>query len=113
MTRKVVIVPRAFVQEELFEEEEEGTRELDPVTGFIPDTDQHIITLALMDGGESRAEIAERVAELLEPYTRRGKPKQVVNLVANVIGKLQSRGWTIESHFRLVPPLGENADSGE
>lgn len=105
MSRKVV-VSKAFIQEELFEEDD-NSRELDPITGFIPDTDQDIITRELMKGGESRADIVERVALLLDKYTRRGNPKQVVNVVGNVIIKLQSRGWTIESHFKLVPPKDE------
>lgn len=100
-TRKVV---KGYTQEELFEEQDKEPRELDPVTGFLPETDQHIIALELMEGGESRAEIVQRLEELLDSHTRRGNPKQVVNVVGNVIGKLLSRGWTIESYFRLVPP---------
>ncbi len=113
MKRKVVVQEALDLDDDY---EEDSTRELDPITGFIPDTDQDIITRELMEGGESRADIVERVTELLEPYTRNGKPKQVVNLVGNVIMKLKDRGWHIESHFKMIPPKDQdwnNADSGE
>lgn len=98
MRRKVV---KNYTQDQLFEG---SSKELDPITGFITDTDQDIIAKELLAGGDSRAEIVERVTGLLDEYTREGNPKQTVNLVGNVILKLLKRGWTIESSYRLVPP---------
>lgn len=79
-------------------------RELNEETGFVVGTDQDLIAQALLEGGESRTEIAERLSGQLETETRNGTEKQIVNMVSGVLNKMLSRGFTVEQSFVVVPP---------
>jgi len=80
------------------------TRVFNDETGFAEGSDQDLIATELLAGGESRQEIAERLEGILDPVTRNGTEKQIVNMVSGVLGKLQARGYTVESSFLVVPP---------
>jgi len=84
------------------------SRDFDEVTGFVIGTDQHLIAQELMEGGETRAKIIERIRdeEIVEPETRSGNEKAIPNVVANVVTKMLDRGFTVEASWRLVPPSG-------
>lgn len=79
-------------------------REINEDTGFVVGTDQDTIALELLEGGESRAEIAERLEGMLDPVTRNGTEKQVPNMIGGVLGKMLERGFTVESSFVVIPP---------
>lgn len=81
------------------------TREMDEVTGFAIGTDSHIIAEALVEGGESRQDIIEYLRENMNTETRNGTEKPVANLVSAIINKMLDRGFTVESSYRLVPPV--------
>lgn len=81
-----------------------ANRPVNPDTGFVEGTDQDIIALALLEGGESRHDVAERVASQIETETRNGTEKQVVNMVSGVLNKMLARGFTVESTFVVLPP---------
>jgi hypothetical protein len=80
-------------------------REMDEVTGFATGTDSQYIAETLMEGGESRQEIIETLREELDTETRNGTEKPVANLVSGIVNKMLERGFTIESSYRLVPPV--------
>ena len=79
-------------------------RELNEDTGFVVGTDQDAIALALLEGGESRAAIVERLESELDAETRNGTPKQITNMVSGVLNKMLDRGFIVESNFQLLPP---------
>lgn len=79
-------------------------RELNEATGFVVGTDQDAIATALLEGGESRADIVERLENELDTETRNGTPKQITNMVSGVLNKLLARGYTVESSFQVLEP---------
>jgi hypothetical protein len=79
-------------------------REMNDETGFVAGTDQDVIATALMNGGESRAHIAEIVADQIDSETRNGTEKQIPNMVSGVLQKMLDRGYTVESSFAVLPP---------
>jgi hypothetical protein len=79
-------------------------REVNPDTGFVVDTDQDAIALALLEGGESRGEIIDSLYSVLGTETRNGTEKQIPNMVSGVLNKMLANGFTVESSFRVVAP---------
>lgn len=79
-------------------------RELNDATGFVVGTDQDTIALALIEGGESRADVVEGLRNTLDLETRNGTEKQITNMVSGVLNKMLERGFTVESSFAVVPP---------
>jgi hypothetical protein len=79
-------------------------REINPDTGFVVGTDSDLIAQALLEGGESRKEIVERMENTLELETRTGTEKSIGNMVSGVLNKMLAAGFTIESSFVVVPP---------
>lgn len=79
-------------------------REMNDATGFAVGSDQDIIATELLEGGESRAEIAERLSGMIDTETRNGTEKQIVNMVSGVLSKLLARGYTVEQSFIVLPP---------
>lgn len=79
-------------------------REMNEETGFVVGTDQDAIALALLEGGESRAAIVERLENELDTETRNGTEKQITNMVSGVLNKMLAAGFTVESSFQVVPP---------
>jgi hypothetical protein len=80
------------------------TRTFNDETGFVLGSDQDVIATELLAGGSSRQEIADRLTGMLEPTTRNGTEKQIVNMTGGVLQKLLARGFTIESSFVVNPP---------
>lgn len=79
-------------------------REMNDEVGFAVGTDQEAIALALMEGGESRADIVERLEGELDLETRNGTDKQITNMVSGVLNKMLDRGFLLESSFQVLPP---------
>lgn len=79
-------------------------REINEETGFVVGTDQDTIALALLEGGESRADIAERLEKMIDTETRNGTEKQITNMISGVLNKMLARGFTVESSFVVLPP---------
>lgn len=79
-------------------------REMNPVTGFVVGTDQDTIATALMEGGESRAAIAEELEGQMDLTTRNGTEKQITNMISGVLNKMKARGYIEESSFIVLPP---------
>lgn len=79
-------------------------REINEETGFVVGTDQDTIALALLEGGESRADIAASLEKKIDTETRNGTEKQITNMISGVLNKMLARGFTVESSFVVVPP---------
>lgn len=85
--------------------------------GFIPGTDSALIAKAMVKGASSRVEVNELAEKAIENknglLTRSGKPKNVPSLGSALLARLLERGYTVESHWALVPPAGNKAGSGD
>lgn len=82
-----------------------ANREMDEVTGFAVGTDSQFIAEVLLEGAESRQAVIDYLRDELDGETRNGTEKPVANLVSGVVNKMLERGFTIESSYRLVPPV--------
>lgn len=76
------------------------------VHGFREGTDLDIIATALVEGGADKKEIAEALSEQMSPTTRTGSEKNIPQRMSYTIGELLNRGYTVESHWKMVPPAG-------
>lgn len=79
-------------------------REVDPITGFTIGTDQQVIADALLEGADTRQDIIESLRSTLKSTTRNGTEKPIANLVSSVFNRLALAGFTLESHWKLLPP---------
>ena len=79
-------------------------REVNPATGYVKGTDGDIIASELLAGGASRREIGDRIEKKINLITRNGTEKQVMNLIAGVLRRMQIEGYTVESSFKVLPP---------
>jgi hypothetical protein len=77
--------------------------------GYRNGSDASIAAHILVEGGRSRSEINERVAQAIKEangslLTRTGSEKVIPTIVGNVVMRLREKGYKIESAWRLVPP---------
>lgn len=76
--------------------------------GFVPGTDTDLILKAMMQGGASRVAVNEMAEKMIENknglLTRSNKTKNVPSLVSALLARLIERGFTVESHWKIVPP---------
>lgn len=79
------------------------------ILGFGVGTEQFLAALELMKGGETRAEVNDRVKGLLPATTQTGTPKQVTNLVSGVHNRMLARGFKIQGSYKLVLVKGASA----
>lgn len=76
--------------------------------GYQEGTDSSITAQALYEGGFERTTIYKTIRERIEESsdngltTRNGTEKNIPNLVATVLRQLRSKGYIVESHWRLV-----------
>lgn len=77
---------------------------VDPNHGFRPNTDRAKVAAAYVEGGVSRSEINNALREGLGE-TSNGSPKNVDLLGSQVLAELKARGYTVESSWRVVPPV--------
>jgi hypothetical protein len=78
----------------------------DPITGFTPGSDSHVIATELMKGGDNRTDVIQRLRGILSAQARSGNPKNVANQVAATWRKMQEMGFTTEESYRAIPPTG-------
>lgn len=74
------------------------------VHGFREGSDSAIIVAILVQGGLDRQEINEKIAASINPVTRSGRAKNIPSLVSGLLSRLESRGYLIDSHWRVVAP---------
>jgi hypothetical protein len=75
--------------------------------GFRVGSDSAIIVDLLVAGGLDRQDINEKVAAAINPVTRSGRNKNIPSLISGLLARLEERGYTIESSWRLVPPADQ------
>lgn len=84
------------------------------VHGFYDGTDSAIIADALVEGGESRAEVVanatETIAKTSGLATRNGTDKAVASMTSGILNALLAKGYVIEQSYRLVPPADVAAE---
>lgn len=85
--------------------------ELDEVTGTTIGSQAHVTATELMKGGASKAEVMERLKDLLPKTTRTGRDNPIPQKVHTMVSQLLKRGFTVESSWKLVPP-GESTQNG-
>lgn len=74
------------------------------VFGFARNTDISVVVEELVRGGETRAEIIDRIRERIPSTTRTGGTKNVPSMVSLWIKRLLEKGYTVEASYKLVPP---------
>lgn len=79
-------------------------QELSDLIGYGLGSEQFIVAVEIMKGGESRLDVSHRVAAILPNETRNGTPKQVSNLVSSVIKRMEDRGFTIKGSWSMARP---------
>ena len=80
------------------------TRELNE-HGFVDGSDSALMVELMLEGGFDRREVNDKIAEQLEDTTTRaGNQKNIPSLISGLLARLEERGYTVESHWRLVPP---------
>lgn len=84
-------------------------QKIDPLTHTTEGTQSHFIAQELVKGGESKRAIAERIRGALPKKTVYDNPNPIDQKVHAVLTKLLQHGFTIEQHYRLVPPTGRAA----
>lgn len=67
-------------------------------------TEQFLVAIELLKGGNTRNEINERLKELLPTHTQTGSLKQVTNLVSGVHNRMLDAGFQIKGTYQLVKP---------
>lgn len=81
--------------------------------GFVPGSDSALIAAALVEGGESRSEIAAAATAQIKASsglkTRNGTDKDVSGLVAGVLRRMIADGFEVKQSFIVVPPAEKKA----
>lgn len=74
------------------------------ILGIGIGTEQFLVAIELMKGGNTRNEINDRVKALLPGTTINGTPKQVTNLVSGVHAKMEAKGFVLKGTYQLMKP---------
>jgi hypothetical protein len=72
--------------------------------GFREGSDSAIIVDILVAGGLDRQEINDKIAAAINTQTRSGRSKNIPSLVSGLLSRLEQRGYTVESSWRVIPP---------
>ena len=107
---KTAPAPEVFSQDYLLNPVTDGNKKIAGMTykalaellGISVGTEQFLIAVELIKGGESRAAINERLKGMLPATTNNGTPKQVTNLVSGVHGRMLKVGFKPTGTYKLV-----------
>jgi len=72
--------------------------------GFRNGSDSAKIVDILVAGGLDRQDINDKVAAAIGTETRTGRTKNIPSLISGLLARLEERGYTVESSWRVVPP---------
>lgn len=72
--------------------------------GFVIGSDSAKIVELMLEGDTDRRSLNQKVLKELNRTTRNGKPLNVSSLMSNLLKRLQEKGYTVESTWKLVPP---------
>lgn len=72
--------------------------------GFRNGSDSATIVDILVAGGLDRQDINDKVAAAIGTETRTGRTKNIPSLISGLLARLEERGYTVESSWRVVPP---------
>ena len=78
---------------------------IDPLTGMTEGSQSLVVAQELMKGGESKHEVANRLREMLPAKSAQGNENPIDQKVYSVIKRLEAKGFTVETSFKLVPPV--------
>ncbi len=87
---------------------ERNPREFDE-HGFVIGSDSSRIVAMLLEGGDGRGELTERISSEIDLTTRNGQTKNVSSLISGLLARLGEKGYTVEQSWRLVAPDPEVA----
>lgn len=75
---------------------------------FLPGSDFATVFSAMLDGSDSRVAITRSLQDYFSgTQTRGGKPKPVTTIMNSVLTRALDSGYTIDSHWKLIPPADE------
>lgn len=72
--------------------------------GFRIGSDSAVIVDIMLAGALDRQDVNDKVAEAIELKTRNGNMKNIPSLVSGLLGRLEEKGYYIESSWKLVAP---------
>lgn len=72
--------------------------------GFRNGSDSATIVDILVAGGLDRQDINDKVSAAIGTETRTGRTKNIPSLISGLLARLEERGYTVESSWRVVPP---------
>lgn len=82
--------------------------------GFVKGSDSEKIVEILLEGGVDRADINHKVTKALgKRKTRYGNVPNSSSLIANILKRLQAKGYKIEASWTLVPPTEDEKKAAE
>lgn len=70
--------------------------------GFVKGSNSEKIVEEMLAGGESRQDVADRLRKSIK--SANGKTVNAPALMSGLLHRLEGRGYTIESTWKLVPP---------
>lgn len=73
--------------------------------GLVKGSEGAVIMDALLEGGADRIDVNAKVLKALgKKTTVHGNTPNVSSLIANLLRRMKEKGYTIDSHWVLVPP---------
>ena len=72
--------------------------------GFRNGSDSATIVDILVAGGLDRQDINDKVAVAIGTETRTGRTKNIPSLISGLLARLEERGYSVESSWRVIPP---------
>ena len=73
--------------------------------GFRIGSNSATIVDILIAGGADRQDINDRVATAIGTHTKNGHVKNIPSLISGLLARLESKGYHIESSWKVVPPV--------
>lgn len=74
--------------------------------GFVIGSNSEKILNAMLEGGDSRSDIANRVKKSVK--SRNGESVNANALISGLLHRLLPQGYTVEQHWQLLPPTPQS-----
>lgn len=87
--------------------------------GLMIGGDSALVVDAMIEGGSDRHDVASKaLSKMGTTTTRSGRQKNISSMMSALIAKMEAKGYTVESTWRLVPPAatstnGDGSDSSD
>jgi hypothetical protein len=76
--------------------------------GFVKGSDSEKVVEILLEGGQDRNDINEKIRKRLGGTTKNSTQRNVSSTVASILNKLRSQGYYVESSWKLCEPTPQS-----